>query len=538
LEVSSPAFSVVVASYNGRRRIDTALASLRAQDLTEPFEVIVVDSGEDDCAAHVRSRFPEVRVIHSHRRLWPGAARNRGIQASSGRYLAFLPDDGVAHPDWLRRRLAAHRSGYRAVAGAIINGRPGHPIATAAHYLEYSALIPSRRILAEQDVPHCLSYARSLFERLGSFPEGTRTGEDTLFNERCLAAGVRVGFEPQAKLAHLGPTRLRPYLRHQYEHGVGLARCVRLHGHRSPIGLADQRIGAALTRIFVAYPVRRWWNSIQRVARGRPRALPACLALAPLTWDGLLATAAGAWAEWRQLDRLGPPSSDRAATRRNGISAIRAAPAQIYLTFDDGPDPDWTRSILDELGRVGAGASFFVVGSRAAEHPDVVEEIVASGHRVELHCMEHLEHGGRNGEEIEADTRTALAELAKLGVRPSRWRPPGGVCTQRTREVARACHLELIGWSADPQDWRGHSATRMLSILERQVRLGSVIVMHDAVGSRAQRKGCLETVRLIEPLVALAHSLGAEPAALPAPTREPDGPVFWPGFPRSPERAR
>ena len=273
--MSSPVVSVVVASYNGRSRIDTALTSLRAQDIAEPFEVIVVDSGEDDCAAHVRCRYPEVRVIRFHRRLWPGAARNRGIQSSSGRYVAFLPDDGVARPDWLRRRLAAHRSGHPAVAGAITNGRPRHLIATAAHYLEYSALIPSRRILAEQEVPHCLSYERSLFERLGSFPEGTRTGEDTLFNERCLAAGVRVGFEPRAQLAHLGPTRLRPYLRHQYEHGVGLARCVRLHGHRSPIGPPDQPTVAALTRIFVAYPVRRWWGSIKRVARGRPSALPA-----------------------------------------------------------------------------------------------------------------------------------------------------------------------------------------------------------------------------------------------------------------------
>jgi peptidoglycan/xylan/chitin deacetylase (PgdA/CDA1 family)/GT2 family glycosyltransferase len=523
LEVSRPVFSVVVASYNGRGRIDMALASLRAQDLTEPYEVIVVDSGTDDCAAYVKARYPEVRVIHCGRRLWPGAARNRGVVASTGRYIAFLPDDGVARPDWLRMRLAAHRAGHSAVAGAIINGRPGRPIAAASHYLEYSALIPSRRILAQQRVPHCLSYERSLFERLGPFPEGTRTGEDTLFNERCLAAGVQVGYEPRAQLAHRGPTRLGPYLRHQYEHGIGLARCVRLHGHRSAIGAGGQGAAAAFARIFLAYPARRWTSSVRRIARGRPRALPAFLALAPLTWAGLLATSAGAWAEWRQLDRLGPPPSTAPAHRNGATSTRRWDRARIYLTFDDGPDPHWTPRILDELGRIGAKASFFMVGSRAVDFPEVAAEVLERGHRVELHCMRHFEHLGRAHEEIEADTRAALRELSRLGARPARWRPPGGVCTERTREVARAFELELTGWSADPGDWRGHSVDRMLEILERQLRVGSVVVMHDGIGARARRAGCVETLRLIEPLVALARSLGAEPTALPVPRTELDG---------------
>jgi hypothetical protein len=76
-----PVISVIVAAYNARARIHGALDSLREQDVEDPYEVIVVDSGDDDCAAHVSAAYPEVRLIHSERRLYPGAARNAGIRA-------------------------------------------------------------------------------------------------------------------------------------------------------------------------------------------------------------------------------------------------------------------------------------------------------------------------------------------------------------------------------------------------------------------------------------------------------------------------
>jgi hypothetical protein len=66
--------------------------------------------------------------------------------------------------------------------------------------------------------------------RIGRFPEDTRTGEDTLFNKRCVAAGLSVGFAPEAHVAHANPTGFRQYLRHQHAHGVGLAQCIFRHG--------------------------------------------------------------------------------------------------------------------------------------------------------------------------------------------------------------------------------------------------------------------------------------------------------------------
>jgi glycosyltransferase involved in cell wall biosynthesis len=299
---ASPAISVVVCSYRSRERIDHALGSLRRQDLDEPWEVIVVDSGDDDAADYVACAYPEVTLVRSARRLYPAAARNAGVRAARGRFVAFLPDDGVAEPDWVRRRLQRHREGHAAVGGAITNGTPWRPVGTASYFLEYSALLPSERILREQQIPHCLSYERELVQRVGGFPEELETGEDTVLNARLLGRGATVGLDAQIRLAHVNLTSMRAYIRHHYVHGRGLMECVGQYGHRSPAAPSGDGTLDALVAMFIRYPALRWARALLRIARGRPRSLPAYLALTPLVWIGLWATSLGAWSQW-QLDR-------------------------------------------------------------------------------------------------------------------------------------------------------------------------------------------------------------------------------------------
>jgi len=298
--VSDPAISVVVCAYQSRDRIDIALRSLAAQDLGEPYEVVVVDSGTDGCADYLEAAHPGVRVVRSGTRLHPGPARNRGVAAARGEVIAFLPDDGVARADWLRRRLAKHRQGFDAVGGAITNGTPRHPVGTAGYLLEYSALLPSDELLSEQPLPHCLSYTRALLEAVGPFPEDTETGEDTLLNRRVVEHGARIGFDARIQLAHRNLTRLVPYLRHQYEHGRGLMQCVDRHDLASPVGSPGTPAPVRAWRIAAVYPGLRWRNCLRRVRRGRPELTARYLVLSPLIWAGLWATALGAWHEWRR----------------------------------------------------------------------------------------------------------------------------------------------------------------------------------------------------------------------------------------------
>ena len=190
---------------------------------------------------------------------------------------------------------------------------------------------------------------------------------------------------------------------------------------------------------------------------------------------------------------------------------------RVHLTFDDGPDPEWTLQVAAELSRLGVRGTFFVIGERVAEHPEVVRELVAAGHEVGLHCMRHVRHPDLGAREIDADVREALGVLASVGVRPRRWRTPGGHVTRATRVVAARHGLRLAGWSADPRDWEGHLAYRMLERMARDgLGPGDVIVMHDGLGPGAERADCAQTVELIEPLVGNLRGRGWEPAPLGA----------------------
>jgi peptidoglycan/xylan/chitin deacetylase (PgdA/CDA1 family) len=190
---------------------------------------------------------------------------------------------------------------------------------------------------------------------------------------------------------------------------------------------------------------------------------------------------------------------------------------RIYLSFDDGPDPLWTPLVLEALERAHARATFFVNAPRAKTAADLVARALRRGHGVELHCNRHELHSLMTPAEVEADTRDGLAILAQIGVRPQRWRPPGGVRMPWTVAAAARHGLTLTGWSADPRDWCGGSPAEMLERLAGWLRPGSVVVMHDALGPGARRADCAGTVGLIEPLVATIRSMGAEPAPLPAP---------------------
>lgn len=291
MSTPGPAFSVIIPAYNARGRITRPLLSLRSQEDCD-FEVIVVDSGPASCAAEALDVRPDVRVVRSDTRLGPGAARNRGLANARGEYIGFMSDDHAATARWLVDRLRCHKEGYPLVGGSISNGRPRNPIATAEYLLEYSALIPSREVLREQSIPHALSFSRSVFAALGGYPEDTLTGEDTLFNIRCLDAGLAVAFAPRASLAHFGSRRVSDMMKHAYNHGVGLAQCVSVHGLASDFDSAGDVRTVRCLGVGARYVLRGWFSKLARLRR-TPRLLLPFLLLSPLIVSASAATAAG-----------------------------------------------------------------------------------------------------------------------------------------------------------------------------------------------------------------------------------------------------
>lgn len=172
------------------------------------------------------------------------------------------------------------------------------------------------------------------------------------------------------------------------------------------------------------------------------------------------------------------------------VRGTTGARDELALTFDDGPDPQWTPRVLDTLDAHGHRATFFLIGARAARHPELVREIVRRGHEVANHTWRHsyltpFVAPERLATELRR-TSTLLAELT--GTRPRWFRPPVGLLSPRVVEGARRAALDLVTWTATARDGVARTTVdRALRRLRPHVRPGAILVLHDVApaGARA-----------------------------------------------------
>jgi peptidoglycan/xylan/chitin deacetylase (PgdA/CDA1 family) len=155
----------------------------------------------------------------------------------------------------------------------------------------------------------------------------------------------------------------------------------------------------------------------------------------------------------------------------------------VALTFDDGPHPASTRRILEILARGGHRATFFVVGRKVEQHPDVVRELCEAGHDVALHGYEHDRlYCFKPPSWVEADIRRSQQALeAACGRRATLFRPPVGYTSHRTTIGARRAGVTLVAWSARGIDGLGEAdPQRVARRIERKLRDGAIVMLHDA----------------------------------------------------------
>lgn len=166
----------------------------------------------------------------------------------------------------------------------------------------------------------------------------------------------------------------------------------------------------------------------------------------------------------------------------------------LALTFDDGPDPEWTPKLLDLLRALGARATFFPIAARAAAHPRIIDRMRAEGHSIGLHCDQHVRHSERDEAWLARDTDAALHRLAALGVTPAVWRTPWGDTAPWSRQIASDRDLRLVGWTADTHDWRGDSGPEMFEATRDALTDGAIVLAHDGLGPGAQRDSSATTL--------------------------------------------
>ena len=294
-----PELTVIIASYNARRTIETCLDSLRLQNSSRTFETILVDSSTDGTADLVRQRYPEVQLITSTSRLFPGGARNVGFKAAQAKIIAFLDADCFVESGWVDAILEAHRTPHYLVSGAVLNGTPEHPVAWAYYFCEFSHWLPGGKIREIREAPGCcLSFKREAYEAYGPFIEGTYSS-DTAFHWRAWRDGHKVYLDPAIRVFHRTLYNVREYLNHVAYH----RRCyARVKVRETRLGLAGRLAHVGLTPVL---PFLLLTAIGTRVVQSR-RFLRKCLGCLPLLFAGLCARA---WGEFLGFLITGPGES-------------------------------------------------------------------------------------------------------------------------------------------------------------------------------------------------------------------------------------
>lgn len=196
----------------------------------------------------------------------------------------------------------------------------------------------------------------------------------------------------------------------------------------------------------------------------------------------------------------------------------------VALTFDDGPHPRSTPQILDLLDTVGAKATFFVIGHKAEEHPDLVREIAARGHAIGIHSYAHERtYSFKSPWFVRRDLERCVTLLEGLTERrPTLFRPPIGHVSPSIAKVARELELDLVGWSIRGVDgWAGAEPAEVADRVKRRLRDGAIVLLHDAAERDDFVPASLEALpaileeadRLQLPLVRLDGWLGVGAAA-------------------------
>ncbi|RSK45394.1 polysaccharide deacetylase family protein [Hymenobacter rigui] len=159
-----------------------------------------------------------------------------------------------------------------------------------------------------------------------------------------------------------------------------------------------------------------------------------------------------------------------------------AGPPTIYLTFDDGPIPEETPFVLEQLARVGAHGTFFCVGDNLLRHPEVARQVLAGGHRLANHTFHHISGWSHTQADYLRDVARCQEVLFQLQpeARPL-LRPPYG---RITRGLARQLHHthQIIMWDMLTCDYDPDFAPeKCLATAIRLTRPGSVVVFHDSL---------------------------------------------------------
>lgn len=184
------------------------------------------------------------------------------------------------------------------------------------------------------------------------------------------------------------------------------------------------------------------------------------------------------------------------------VARYGASNHEVALTFDDGPDPQWTPKILDVLKSKRATATFFLIGLEAENNSALASRIYREGHGIGNHTFTHPDISNLSGRYMKLEVNlTEQLFASRLGIRTILFRPPYSIDAEpdtedqvRPLEFTQDMGYITVGDKIDTNDWQGPSAAEITAIVldhlppcaPGDLRCGNIILMHDGGGNRLQ----------------------------------------------------
>lgn len=215
-------------------------------------------------------------------------------------------------------------------------------------------------------------------------------------------------------------------------------------------------------------------------------ALAACLILLP---SGLLYALIIVFGNHMVLVALGLwPRSCWLGTNITQVPPDKAGKV-VYLTIDDGPCLKVTPLVLQILDQYNAKATFFCIGKKVNRYPDLAKLIVAKGHRLENHSMEHSYCFSLwSMHRIYEDINNAQLSIQKAtDTRPNYFRAPAGLRNIFLDFVLQKMGLRLVSWTRRGFDTRQRDARKVLGCLCRNLQAGDILLLHDGNSALTQK---------------------------------------------------
>lgn len=158
---------------------------------------------------------------------------------------------------------------------------------------------------------------------------------------------------------------------------------------------------------------------------------------------------------------------------------------RVYLTYDDGPDPEVTPALLDILAQFEARATFFVLPSEESWWSEILPKIAHGGHRIALHGANHRSGYLRPNSRLAAELYECMEQIQSAGVQAVKaYRPPFGHTRPDTVQYLKRRGFKTVLWSKIPGDFRLENPDKLFSRATHWLCPGDILALHDGTTLR------------------------------------------------------